>query len=104
MPDYKPNPVVRAIAVIALVAAFLLVIVVIATSGGGSDGDSKGTTVEKTSRKGQKALEKGVWIVHEGDTLLKISDATGIDVDELSRLNPELDPQLLTQGQRIALR
>ena len=107
MPDYQPNPVVRVIAVIALVAAFVLVVAVIATSGGGSSsndgGDASSNTVTR-SREGRLALRNGVWIVHSGDTLGKISEETGVDVDKLVQLNPNLDPQALLEGQRIALR
>ena len=106
MPDYKPNPVVRVIAVVALVAAFVLVVAVIATSGGGSsDGNGHATTAASgPTKEGRKALSNGVWVVHPGDTLGKISEETGIDVDKLVQLNPDLDPQTLLQGQRIALR
>jgi LysM repeat protein len=106
MPDYKPNPVVRALAVIALVAGLVLVVVVVATSGGGSDNGGGGSAkVEtQTSKAGERALRRGVWIVRSGDTLGHISVATGIDVDTLIQLNPDLDPQALLEGQRIALR
>jgi LysM repeat protein len=105
MPDYKPNQIVRAIAVLALVAALVLVVVVVATSGGGSDGGSDGDAhKEKISKAGRRAVEKGVWIVRPGDTLGAISLKTGIDDDTLLQLNPDLDPQVLREGQRIALR
>jgi LysM repeat protein len=108
MPDYQPNPVARIVAVVALIAAFLLVIIVIATSGGesdGGDGDSV-DQVEATgpTPKGQRAVEAGAWIVKEGDTLAQISEETGIDTDELIQLNPDIDPQALLQGQRVALK
>ena len=107
MPDYQPNPVVRVIAVVALVAAFVLVVFVIATSGGGSGGGGNGDAQTQTvgqTKEGQKAVAAGVWIVHSGDTLGKISEETGVDVDKLVQLNPDLDPQALLTGQRIALR
>jgi LysM repeat protein len=105
MPDYKPNQIVRAFAVIALVAAFILVVVVVATSGGGSgSGDSGGAQKANVSKVGRQALRKGVWIVRPGDTLGRISVKTGIDVTTLQTLNPDLDPQTLLEGQRIALR
>jgi LysM repeat protein len=105
MPDYQPNPVVRAVAVIALVAALILVVAVVATSGGGSDNGDNGSAQEKTSNKRtERALSRGVWIVRSGDTLGKISQQTGIDVDTLIQLNPDLDPHVLLEGQRIALR
>jgi LysM repeat protein len=105
MPDYKPNQIVRAFAVMALIAAFILVVVVIATSGGGSGGNDNGNTQKaNVSKAGQRAVRRGVWIVHSGDTLGSISLKTGIDVTTLQTLNPDLDPQTLLEGQRIALR
>jgi LysM repeat protein len=106
MPDYKPNQIVRAFAVIALIAAFIVVGVVVATtSGGGSDsGEGGGAHREKVSKAGRAALHRGVWIVRAGDTLGEISVKTGIDQDTLQQLNPDIDPQTLLEGQRIALR
>ncbi len=106
MPDYKPNQFVRAFAVLALIAALVLVGVVVATSGGGGGGDGGNGDSPKThlSKAGQRAVHKGVWIVRAGDTLVAISLKTGIDVTTLQALNPNLDPQTLIEGQRIALR
>jgi LysM domain. len=105
MPDYKPNQIVRAIAVMALIAAFILVGVVVATSGGGSGGGDGGSAQKpKISKAGQRAVHRGVWIVRSGDTLGSISLKTGIDVTTLQTLNPDIDPQTLLEGQRIALR
>jgi LysM repeat protein len=106
MPDYKPNQFVRVFAVLALIAAFILVIAVVATSGGGSGGGNHGDSQKKThvSKAGRRALHKGVWIVQSGDTLGAISLKTGIDVTTLQTLNPDIDPQTLLEGQRIALR
>jgi LysM repeat protein len=106
MPDYKPNQIVRALAVVALIAAFVLVIVVVVTSGGGSGSGDNGSAPQKAtvSKAGRQALRKGVWVVRSGDTLGKISVKTGIDVTTLQTLNPNIDPQTLLEGQRIALR
>jgi LysM repeat protein len=107
MPDYKPNQVVRVFAVLALVAAFILVVAVVATSGGGSGNGDNGSAQTKSTgpdKRGQQAVSRGVWIVRSGDTLGKISEETGIDIDTLIQLNPDLDPQALLEGQRIALR
>jgi LysM repeat protein len=107
MPDYKPNQVARAFAVLALVAALVVIVAVVATSGGGSGGgDNRGAQVKSKgpTKRGRAAVSRGVWIVRSGDTLGKISEETGIDVDTLVQLNPDLDPQALLEGQRIALR
>ena len=106
MSQRKPNYVARVVAVLALFGAFALVIATIATSGGGDDDGDSETTAEQTgiTKEGQKALNEGVWVVDEGDTLVAISEATGIDLDELVALNPDIDPQALITGQRISLR
>jgi LysM repeat protein len=107
MPEPRSNPIARILAVVALGAAFVFVVAIIATSGGGDDDDKDDDEqVEQTgpTREGQKALEDGVWVVGEGDTLVSISEETGIDLDELVELNPETDPQALITGQRISLR
>jgi LysM repeat protein len=105
MPDYKPNQIVRAFAVMALIAAFILVGVVLATSGGGSGSGGNGSAPEKKahSKRGRDALRRGEWIVRPGDTLGKISEETGIEIDTLTQLNPDVDPHTLLEGQRIQL-
>jgi LysM repeat protein len=105
MPDYKPNYFVRGLAVVALIAALILVVVVIVTSSGGSgDGDDGGNGKADVSNVGRKAVRKGVWIVRSGDTLGEISIKTGVEETVLLQLNPDIDPQALQEGQRIALR
>ena len=105
MPDFKPNYFVRALAVLALIAALALVVVVVVTSTGNSSGGDNGNGGgADVSKVGRKAVRKGVWIVHSGDTLGEISVKTGIDESTLLQLNPDLDPQALLEGQRIALR
>src|SRR3954454_3808515 len=106
MPDYKPNQFVRVFAVLALIAALVLVVAVFATSSGGGGGGDNGGGSKKThvSKAGRRALHKGVWVVRSGDTLGAISEKTGIDVTTLQSLNPDIDPQTLLEGQRIALR
>ena len=105
MPDFKPNYFVRALAVLALVAALVLVVIVIVTSSGGSSDENNAKKGKSdVSKVGRKAVRKGVWIVQSGDTLGEISVKTGIDQTTLLQLNPDLDPQALLEGQRIALR
>jgi LysM repeat protein len=104
MPDYKPNQFVRAFAVLALIAALVVVVAVVATSNGGSDGDKTKKEKSFVSKEGRQAVRKGVWIVRPGDTLGAIALKTGIDEDTLRALNPDLDPQTLIEGERIALR
>ena len=44
------------------------------------------------------------YIVQSGDTLSAISLATGVPVERLQALNPDLDVQALQPGQRLKLR
>ena len=107
MPERRTNQIARILAVVGLITVFMLVAITIATSGGDSDdGNDDATTVEKRgpTAKGRKAVEAGVWIVREGDTLTQISEQTGIEIDDLVDLNPDADPQALISGQRINLR
>lgn len=105
MPENSSNQTARVIAVLALVAAFVLVIVTIASSGGDDDGGSDDAQAENgATREGERALDRGVWIVRSGDTLVSISEETGIETDELLELNPEIDPQAVKIGQRLILR
>jgi LysM repeat protein len=109
MPERKTNQIARIFAVVGLATVFLLVVIVISTGGGDSGGGGGGggdqtQTTRGPTAEGRKAVDKGVWIVHEGDTLTQISEQTGIDIDDLVDLNPDADPQALISGQRIALR
>lgn len=105
MPQTKPNQIARVFAVFALLGAFVLVVATIATSGGGSDGggDDQAEASGPTKR-GQRALNKGVWVVGKGDTLVSISEETGVELEELIQLNAAIDPQTLNTGERISLR
>jgi LysM repeat protein len=42
--------------------------------------------------------------VKAGDSLLAIAEKTGVPTDQLQRLNPDVDPQVLVPGQRLKLR
>ena len=110
MPERKPNQFARVFAVLTLILAAAVVVFTIATTDNSSDSDGDGDEVNgdrnagEPTGKGERAIEEGVWIVREGDTLVSISEATAIDLDLLVELNPDLDPQTLSTGQRIALR
>ena len=108
MPQRRPNPIARIVAVIALLAAIMLVAVVFvmdsSESDSGGDGNDNGTLVGEPTKQGEKALERGFYIVKEGDTLAQIASNTGFELDELVELNPQLDPQALIAGDRVRLR
>ena len=90
----------------ALIAALVLVVVVVATSGGGSGGGDNGNCAEGRRQQGRpegraaRASGSSAPATPSARSRLK----TGIDETTLMQLNPDLDPQALLEGQRIALR
>jgi LysM repeat protein len=44
------------------------------------------------------------YTVQPGDTPSSIAEETGVPLEDILRLNPDLDPQTLSPGQRIKLR
>jgi LysM repeat protein len=104
---------------LVLLAALVAVgVVVSTTTGGGGEASpaqpSTGSEQERTSTQsstatrsettGDAASGPGSYTVKSGDTLGSIAESAGVAVTELQELNPDLDPQSLTVGQRIRLR
>ena len=101
----------------AFAIAFLLVIATAGDSGGGDSGNADDAAEQRDLKGGgggdrrerrredrEERLPDDVYIVKEGDTLASISQKTGISVEELQELNPQLDPQALVTVQRVRLR
>ena len=121
MPTAKRTP-ARVLAPLALVAFGLALLLIVASTGGGDDEPSKGEATQQEqrdlelarekkrrqkseeSREGQGKLPTDVYVVKTGDTLGSIAERTGVPVEKLQELNPELDPQALVSGQKIKLR
>jgi LysM repeat protein len=121
MPTAKRTP-ARVLAPLALVAFGLALFLIVASGGGGGDEESRNSATEQEQRDlelarekkrrersnskgdGQGKLPQDVYVVKSGDTLGSISEKTGIPVEKLQELNPELDPQALVSGQKIKLR
>lgn len=98
----------RLLAVVALVVAVVAVLMVVSgNSGSDDDPAKKGNQAAKTNGQGGEKKQKSkraAYEVQEGDTLTAISQKTGVSVDEIENLNPELDPQALQAGQKLKLR
>jgi LysM repeat protein len=111
MPPQPQRTSARLVAPLALAVAAVAVLVVIAGSlgGDGSDGDAAAPTAQDESAATQTATtpnrrEPATYTVEPGDTLGAISEETGVPIETLEILNPELDPQALIAGQKIKLR
>lgn len=60
---------------------------------------------EQTDEEDREArLPDDNYVVKSGDTLAAIAEKTGVPVERLQDLNPDLDPQALVSGQKIKLR
>jgi LysM repeat protein len=72
--------------------------------GGGSDRAAQTEGRERTTTEEQRPSRPATYTVKTGDTLGAIAEKTGVGIEELQELNPELDPQALVSGQKIKLR
>lgn len=99
------------LAPLALVAVAVAVAVVVLNSNA-IDGNENGpevTTTQKTETERVRTTPSGRrlrrnYVVRPGDSFGSISERTGVSVEQLEQLNPEVDPQALVVGQRIRLR
>jgi LysM repeat protein len=121
MPTAKRTP-ARVLAPLAIVAFGIALLLIVSSAGGGDDEPSRSAASEQEqrdlelakekkrrqkteeSREGQGELPQSVYVVKSGDTLGSIAEKTGVPVEKLQELNPELDPQALVSGQKIKLR
>jgi LysM repeat protein len=101
----------RFLAPLALVAFVVALFVVVNSSmdssdpGTGTRNQSSGQPASSPTGNGKKE-KKGPrrYRVRSGDTPSSIAEKTGVPLEEILRLNPDLDPQTLSPGQRIKLR
>ena len=113
MPDHgrrRRSP-ARLIAPVALLAcAVALAAIVFSSPAVNSDEDGVEQTSERTTTetrpdaRRQRRRTRKNYTVKAGDTLGAIAEQTGVSVERLQALNPQLDPQALVAGQKIKLR
>ena len=111
MPPQSSRTSARLLAPLALVACALAVLFVLAGSllGGDSSDDPAPApeTTEQTEASTQTTPEPRTpasYTVQENDTLGAIAEKTGVTVETIELLNPEVDPQALIAGQKLKLR
>jgi LysM repeat protein len=122
MGTYARRSPLRFLAPVAILGFGLALLLIVSSS---DEGDSTGTpsaserekdrdlgTDSRKARRerrnaeanGSGGLPTRTYTVKAGDTLGSISEKTGIPVEKLQELNPQLDPQQLVSGQKIKLR
>lgn len=99
------NP-ARLLAPLALVAAAVGVLVVIQASGSGtsSNSDRPAATQRTTTQRALAPRARPrAYVVKAGDTLTAVAESTGVALETILELNPDVDPQALQTGQRLKL-
>jgi LysM repeat protein len=115
MPEHARRSPARLLAPLALLLVAAATVFVIAGSASDSDrgdasttaGRKAGTTTTTTTQQGTRTQRRPrgkTYTVKTGDTLGGIAETTGVAVEQLLELNPDLDPQALVAGQKIKLR
>jgi LysM repeat protein len=98
----------RFLAPLALLGVVFALFMIVQSSQTESDGngtsnnratDSRPTPTPTPERKGPRRYR-----VRVGDTPSSIAEKTGVPLEDILRLNPDLDPQTIQVGQRIRLR
>ena len=112
MPRRSPA---RYLAPLAIVAFLVALLVVVSSSGdpatGGSNGADAAVTPARTASgedtersNARRRTGRKTYRVRPGDTPSTIAERTGVSLEDLQALNPDIDPQQLTPGQRLRLR
>ena len=95
----------RIFAPLALVACAVAVLAIVNTNNPGSKDTSSNpaqTSTVTTTSKAKKKVRRS-YIVKNGDVLSAISIKTGVPLDTIIRLNPNVDAQSLHAGQKLKL-
>jgi LysM repeat protein len=99
----------------SLVVFAIAALIILSTAGGddkSSSGSDRATKQEqrdlrlkkRRARQRRSHVNRSVYVVQTGDTLGGIAAKTGVSVERLQELNPNVDPQALTSGQRLKLK
>lgn len=106
----------RFLAPLALAAFVIALFMVVSSSN--DDGETDGGPNRATETRPASSPDEGEepardrergrgprrYTVQPGDTPSGIAEETGVPLEEILRLNPDLDPQALSPGTRIRLR
>jgi len=101
MADRNPA---RLAAPLALLVAVIAVALVVATSKVDSTSSSPARSQPAATQPARRARAiPKAYVVKAGDTLTLIAARTGVSLDTILALNPNVDPNALQTGQRLKL-
>jgi LysM repeat protein len=107
MAGRSPARFLAPLALVAFVLALLIVVTSSRTESGGSGArnqSSQSSPSATPTGTAPKSKGRRRYTVKAGDTPSSIAEKTGVPLDDILRLNPDLDPQTLSPGQKIKLR
>lgn len=111
MPPQRARSSARLLAPAALaVLAVAVVLIVLSSAGGGNDSRRPSETAKDKGAAftppvtRDRPPPRSTYTVKRADTLGAIAEKTGVGVERLQELNPQIDPQALIAGQKIKLR
>jgi LysM repeat protein len=108
----------RYLAPLALVGFVVALVLVVGGSGNGGEQTAAPTPTpastaesaqerdrrERRERRREQKKEQETYTVQAGDTPSGIAEETGVPLETLEELNPDLDPQSLAVGDEIRIR
>jgi LysM repeat protein len=104
------------LALIVVLVAFLAIVTSSGDSGGSSSSSDESATTTSTETstttkaatkakvKAKKKAAGATYTVQVGDTLGGIADKTGVPLERIEELNPNVDPHSMNAGQEIKLK
>ena len=94
------------LALVGFVVALLVVIDNARVGDGGEGGSQPASTATATpaAKKGKQRKGRRTYTVRPGDTPSSIAEKTNVPLSQIQELNPNLDDQTLSVGQKIKLR
>jgi hypothetical protein len=117
MPDRSPARWLAPLALAAFVIAFAAAIGMFSGMGGGdetaaqpeapagaADNGNGEEAEEAADEDEERPRRRRHYRVRPGDTPSAIAERTGVPLEQIEELNPDLDPQLLSPGDRIRIR
>ena len=104
----------RVLAVLALAGVALAIFLIVSSAVEDSDsGDENKPKVQRQGNQDQGDNSRNqdeqnnppkYYVVQPGDSLSLIAEKTGVSLERLQQLNPNIDPQLLPSGVKLQLR
>ena len=96
-------------AALAVCAVAFFAVILSSGTGGEDSRNQADATGEKRSTRTKRQSQRprptrSSYTVKTGDTLAGIAEKTGVSVEKIQEINPQLDPQALVSGQKIKLR